>query len=450
MTTLLSFLFTLAVLIVVHEFGHYVVARACGVKILRFSIGFGRILASRHDRHGTEWALSAVPLGGYVKMLDEREGEVSPEELPLAFNRKGIWRRMAIVVAGPAANFLLAVLLYWGLYATGVPAMKPLLAQAPAGTPAAAAGITSGERVLSLNGEKVASWQDLRLMALRDGFGAKDMRLETQDRQGQIHPRRLDLGKVDMAGYEDDPLRRLGLEPYTPPMEPVIGKVMPGGVAAKAGMRAGDRILAADGKPLTQWETFVKAVRAHPDQKLDLRLRRGPDELDLTLVPESVEQDGQRIGRIGAAPRVDPQLFAELQTELRYSIPNALVHGVRETWELSAFSLAMLGRMVLGQVSLHNLAGPITIADYAGQSASAGATAYIAFLAMISISLGILNLLPIPLLDGGHLLYYLVEFFSGRPVSEHVQAIGQKIGLALLAFLMFFALYNDLLRLLSP
>lgn len=449
MTTLLAFVFTLALLIVVHEYGHYAVARLCGVKVLRFSVGFGRVLLRRRDASGTEWALSAFPLGGYVKMLDEREAAVPPEDLPYAFNRQGVWRRIAIVVAGPAANLLLAVLLYWGLYATGVPALKPLLGEPLPGSPAAAAGIRAGEEVVRINGEHVESWQDLHLQLLQHGLGAERLELETRAEQGHIAFRRLTLGAVDRAAFETDPLRQIGLQRYTPPVAPVIGELQPGGVAQRAGLRTGDRISAVDGREVTRWDEVVEAIRARPGLPVSLEVVRADATLTVALTPERVTQDGQTIGRIGASPRLDPGVLASLQTEVRYDLVTALWRGVQKTWELAVFSLEMLGRMLIGQVSLQNLSGPITIADYAGQTASAGLVPFISFLALISISLGVLNLLPVPILDGGHLLYYFAELATGRPVPERIQAIGQRVGIVLIGLLMFLALYNDLFRLLS-
>ena len=449
MTTLLAFIFTLALLIVVHEYGHYAVARLCGVRVLRFSVGFGRILASRRDRSGTQWALSAFPLGGYVKMLDEREGEVPAEELPRAFNRQGVWKRIAIVAAGPAANLLLAVLLYWVLYATGVPALKPLLGEPLTGSPAAVAGLRSGEEVTRINGIRVESWQDLHLQLLKHGFGAAGIELETRDAAGNIAFRRLDLTGMDRAAFEKDPLGQLGLSRYSPPMAPVIGELQPGGIAQRAGIATGDVVTAVNGVAVTRWDEVVQAIRAHPGTPLTLELQREGAAIAVELTPERVDQGGQSIGRIGAGPRLDPEVFQALQTEVRYPLFTALWRGLQKTWELALFTLEMLGRMIIGQASLQNLSGPITIADYAGQSASAGIVPFVTFLALISISLGVLNLLPVPILDGGHLLYYCAELATGRPVSERIQEIGQRVGIGLIVFLMFLALYNDLFRLLS-
>jgi regulator of sigma E protease len=446
MTTLLAFLFTLAVLIVFHEFGHYLVARLAGVKVLRFSVGFGQIMASRKDRHGTEWALSVVPLGGYVKMLDEHEGEVPPEQLPQAFNRQGVGTRAAIVVAGPLANFVLAILLFWGLFMTGVPVMKPVLGEPPADTPAALAGIHPGETVLAVNGEAAQSWQDLHWLVLKDVLREEGLVLETRDAQQHAATHHLTLQRQD-AALEQDPLAELGLVPYLPPIPAVLGNILADSPAQRAGLQAGDRILAVDGQAVQHWHELVDLVRAAPQRLLRLRLQRDGQTLEIEVTPESVQEGSARIGRIGAAPRVDAELLAPYRGEVRYGPWQALWHAGARTWELASFSLEMLGRMVMGQASLKNLSGPITIADYAGQSAQGGMASFVAFLALVSVSLGVLNLLPVPLLDGGHLLYYFAEFLTGRPVPERVQEIGQKIGMGLLALLMFFALYNDLQRL---
>jgi regulator of sigma E protease len=446
MTTLLAFLATLAILIVFHEFGHYLVARLAGVKVLRFSVGFGRVVARRTDRHGTEWALSAIPLGGYVKMLDEGEAPV-PEELHgQAFNRKPVAARMAIVAAGPLANFLLAILLFWALFMAGVPALKPVLGEPPAGTPAALAGIRPGEMVTAINGEAVESFQDLHWLALRHAIGSDRLKVDTVDAKGHLSYRILSVTSRDET-FEQAPLKALGLIRYLPPLRPILGDLAADGVAARSGLLAGDLVRAVQGKPMEQWDQVVAAVRAAPDKPLRFLVERGGENLELTLTPEAVKGDGPVFGRIGAAPRLDHDLLARYQSEVRYGPVEALSRALSRTWDLSAFSLEMLGRMVVGQVSIKNLSGPITIADYAGQSAQTGLASFVAFLALVSVSLGVLNLLPVPLLDGGHLLYYFAEFFTGRPVSERIQEIGQKIGIALLSLLMFFALFNDLQRL---
>ena len=447
MTTLLAFLFTLAVLIVFHEFGHYLVARLAGVKVLRFSVGFGQVIARRTDRRDTEWALSAIPLGGYVKMLDEREGDVPADQLHQAFNRKGVGARSAIVAAGPLANFLLAILLFWALFMTGVPVTKPVLGEPPVDTPAARAGIQSGEIVMAVNGEKAQSWQDLHWLVLKNVLRKETITLETSDAEQHYAYRRIAPETLDDENLEKNPLRTLGLVHYLPPLQPVLGNLMPDSPADRAGLKSGDRILAVDDQAVPYWADLVDRVRAAPGQGLRFRVERGNETLDIEVVPEAVTEGSIQTGRIGAAPKVDPALLAPYQDEVSYGPWEALQRAGQRTWELSMFSLEMLGRMVMGQASLKNLSGPITIADYAGQSAESGIASFIAFLALVSVSLGVLNLLPVPLLDGGHLLYYFAEFLTGRPVSEKVQEVGQKIGMGLLALLMFFALYNDLQRL---
>jgi regulator of sigma E protease len=446
MTTLLAFAATLAILIVFHEFGHYLVARLAGVKVLRFSVGFGKVIAQHTDRHGTEWALGAIPLGGYVKMLDEREAPVPPELLNLAFNHKSVTARAAIVAAGPLANFLLAILLFWALFMSGVPILKPVLGEPPSGTPAALAGIKTGEMVTAVNGEPVESFQDIHWLALKHALGDGRLNVDTLDAKGYLAHHALVLINKDET-FEQAPLKALGLVRYLPPLLPVLAQLTPGGVAVRAGLLPGDRILAVNGRPIQLWDEVVSAVRAAPEVSLRLQIERQGRQREFVVVPEVVEANGQRSGRIGAAPFIDPALFAPYQDEARYGPIEAFSRALGRTWELSSFSLQMMGRMLVGEASLKNLSGPITIADYAGQSAASGTASFVAFLALVSISLGVLNLLPVPLLDGGHLLYYFAEFLTGRPVSERVQEIGQRIGIGLLGLLMFFALFNDLQRL---
>ncbi len=446
MTTILAFLFTLAVLIVFHEFGHYLVARLAGVRVLRFSVGFGQVMARRQDRHGTEWALSAIPLGGYVKMLDEREGPVPADQLHQAFNRKGLGARAAIVAAGPLANFLLAILLFWGLFMLGVPVNKPVLGEPSPKSAAALAGIQAGETVLSVNGEKAQSWQDLHWLVLKNALRGEVFSLATTDAAGHYNERRL-LPDVSQESLEANPLGALGLVLYLPPLPPVIGQLVPDSPGQRAGLHSEDRVLAVEGRAIDQWHELVQAVRDAPGRPLSLEIQRQGVSQLIQVVPDAVQEGEDSVGRIGAAPRIDPELLAPFRDEVRYAPLQALQRALARTWELATFSLEMLGRMLVGQASLKNLSGPITIADYAGQSAQNGLSSFVGFLALVSISLGVLNLLPVPLLDGGHLLYYFAEFATGRPVSEQVQEIGQKIGMGLLALLMFFALYNDLQRL---
>jgi regulator of sigma E protease len=448
--TIAAFVLALGALVVVHEYGHYLVARLCGVKVLRFSIGFGLPLwKKRFGRDQTEWVVAAVPLGGYVKMLDEREGEVAPQELGRAFNRQGVWRRYAIVIAGPLANFLFAILLYWLLFMYGVQEARPIVDLPPPGTPAASAGFEAGETIRAINGEPVASWQDVRWRMLQLALERQQVRVEVLNRNNQIDWRTLDYSPFEAEQLEGDTLALVGLRLYRPEIKPVIGQVVAGGVAEQAGLQPGDLILAANGKPVASWSELVLLVRSHPGLELRLTYRHGNEQRELKLVPETVQQNGAAVGRIGAAAQLDQHALDELVTVVRYGVVGALAKAAQKTWDTSVFSLKMLGRMLVGQVSWKNLSGPVTIADYAGQSAQLGLVSYLSFLALISISLGVLNLLPIPLLDGGHLMYYTIEIFKGSPVSDRVLEFGQKLGLTLLLVLMAFAFYNDINRLIS-
>jgi regulator of sigma E protease len=448
--TIAAFVIALGALIIVHEYGHYLVARICGIKVLRFSIGFGLPLwKKRFGRDATEWIVAAVPLGGYVKMLDEREGDVAPHELGRAFNRQNVWRRYAVVIAGPLANFLFAILLYWMLFMHGVQEARPMVAAPLPNTPAASAGFESGETIRAINGEPVTSWQEVRWRMLQLALERAQVKVEVLNRNNGLNWRTLDLSPFDAEQLEGDTLALIGLRLYRPEISPVIGQIVSGSVAERAGLQAGDRILSASGKSILTWDELVEQVRRHPAAELRLTFQRGAERRELTLVPETVQQNGSAIGRIGAAAKLDQQALDKLVTVVRYGAASALAKAVEKTWDTSVFSLRMLGRMLLGQVSWKNLSGPVTIADYAGQSAQLGIISYLNFLALISISLGVLNLLPIPLLDGGHLMYYTVEIFKGSPVSDQMMEIGQKIGLTLLLVLMAFAFYNDINRLIS-
>ena len=450
MTTLLAFVGAIALLVVFHELGHYWMARRCGVKVLRFSIGFGKVIYSkRFSSAGTEWVISAIPLGGYVKMLDEREGEVVPEDLPYAFNRQPVLQRMAIVITGPLANFLLAIVLYWGLFVHGLPGLKPMLGEVPPDSPAAYAQIQPGETILSINGETIPSWQELRWTILELALRQGEVRIEARSAQGEPLFHLLDISGLEAKDLDGEFLDKLGLHPYRPVVLPVIGKIVEGGVAQRAGLREGDHILRANGVAVQRWGELVEMIRAHPGQTLRLDFRRGEMTSSMELVPQGVAESGKMVGKIGAGPQVDDAAWQAMLIEVSYGPLEAFSRSLRKTWETSVITLKMLGKMVLGEVSMKNLSGPITIADYAGQSAETGLAAYLSFLALISISLGVLNLLPIPLLDGGHLLYYVAELVKGSPVSEQAWEIGQKIGIALLGTLMIFAIYNDINRLIS-
>jgi regulator of sigma E protease len=418
--------------------------------VLRFSVGFGRPLVIRRvGRDNTELSLSAFPLGGYVKMLDEREGPVTPAELPRAFNRQPVLKRLAIVGAGPVANFLLAIVVYWALFLIGIPGVKPILGEPGKGTVAAASGFRQGEKILSIDREPVATWQDVRWKLIDHAVQKSTVSVEVQAPSGTISSRQLELSGLSVEDLDSEFLAKLGLTQFRPPLRPVVGQIIDGGAAARAGLQVGDEITSINGKPIALWQDFVEEVRNNAGKPLALGVNREGARLNLQITPVATDEKGVRVGKIGAAPRVDRSALDELYTEVRYPSPAALQKAIAKTWDTSVFSLRMLGKMVTGSVSWKNISGPLAIADYAGQTAHLGLMPYLSFIALISISLGVLNLLPIPLLDGGHLMYYIVEIIKGSPVSDRIMEIGQQLGMALLIGLMLFAFYNDINRLIT-
>lgn len=447
-STLIAFVVALGVLIVFHELGHYLVARLCGVKVLRFSVGFGLPLWRRKfGADQTEWAVSAFPLGGYVKMLDEREGPVAPEERHRAFNRQTVVKRFAIVLAGPVANFLLAILLYGMLFMHGVPGIRPVVGVPVPGTPAANAQIAAGELIASIDGAEVATWQDLRWALLEHSLQKATVQLEMHTEHGDIQFRRLDLSSIGPEKIDVDLLQAIGLTRFQPPLKPVIGRLIAGGAGERDGLKEGDEVLEIDGRAIATWEELVASITRAPGHSLRFKVMRAGATHQFAVTPEAKQEGGKALGRIGAAPKIDEASVKRLITEVRYGPLESVAKAVERTWDVSTFTLKMLGRMIVGDISLKNLSGPITIADYAGQSAQLGWLAYVSFLALISISLGVLNLMPVPLLDGGHLMYYVAEIVKGSPVSDRVMEVGQQVGMVLLFGLMAFALYNDINRL---
>ena len=446
--TIAAFVVALGVLIVVHEFGHFLVARWCGVKVLRFSVGFGRpLLAVRRGIDQTEWVLSVVPFGGYVKMLDEREGPVDAAEAPRAFNRQSVWRRFAIVVAGPLFNFLFAILVYSGLFMHGLPEARPVVAEPVAGSAARAAGFHGGDTVRRVDDHAISTWQELRWRLLQGALQRQALSVEVLNARQQISILRLDLTGLSGDDVESDLLDRLGFRLHRPQLPPVLGKVVAGSVAEQSGLRTGDRVVASDDQPIASWDALVQAIRVKPGQRIKLAVNRNGQLLSVDVTPESVASNDQKIGRIGVAPEVSAEHSDQIFVRVSYGPIESIVRSVEKTWDISVFSLKMLGKMLVGEVSWKHLSGPVTIADFAGQSAQLGWISYLTFLALISISLGVLNLLPIPLLDGGHLMYYCAEILKGSPVSERVMELGQRLGFALLLVMMAFAFYNDLNRL---
>ncbi len=449
--TIAAFIVALSVLIIVHEYGHYWVAQRCNVKVLRFSVGFGKPIWSKTiGRDQTEWVLAAVPLGGFVKMLDERDGEVAPHERDRAFNRKTVWQRFAIVLAGPVANFLAAILLYWALYLYGTPGLIPVMGDPRPGSAVMQAGFVVGDTVTRVDGTEIRSWQDFRWIMLRKALDKQSIQIDLKTAQGDAVVRELGLHQLTSSDLESDLLGVLGFVPLRVPFRPVIGELSHGGAGARADLQKGDLVLAIDGAAINGWDALVAKVRSAPGKTLLFRIKRGDVEMSaVPVTPDAVNGQGATFGRIGASPAMDPEAMRRMVTDVRYGPVESFERAVVKTWETAIFSLRMLGKMVVGEVSLKNLSGPITIADYAGQSAQNGWISYLLFLALISISLGVLNLLPVPLLDGGHLMYYSIEIITGKPVSEKIMEAGQHVGMAMLFALMVFALYNDINRLIG-
>lgn len=448
--TIAAFILAIGVLVTFHELGHYWAARWCDVKILRFSIGFGRPLwLRRRGPDQTEWVVSVLPLGGYVKMADERDGTVEPKDLARAFNNKPVLQRILIVIAGPAANFLLAAILYWALFVSGIPGTKPYLAAPVANSSAAKAGFTESELIIRVGDRSTKTWGDARLALLGEAVNRGTVDIEVEDAQGQKYERRLNMESITSEDLDSDFLSKIGLMPYRIKVAPVLDEVVTGGAAARGGLRSGDRIVGVDGQPVDRWEGFVEAIVAHPDQAMNIDVTRGEEKFSLSVRPDRITENGRTFGRIGVKPRVNTAEVEKLRVLVRYGPIESISLAVKKVWDMSAFSLKMMGRMLMGDVSWKNLSGPIAIADYAGQSAMLGWIPYVNFLALISISLGVLNLLPVPVLDGGQLMYYMAEILKGSPVSDRIMQIGQQVGLTLLLGLTAFAFYNDIHRLLT-
>jgi regulator of sigma E protease len=447
-SSILWFVVAIGILVAVHEFGHFWVARRLGVKVLRFSLGFGRTLWSRQSGPDqTEYVVAAIPLGGYVKMLDENEGEVAEQERHRAFNRQPLWKRVAIVMAGPAFNFLFAIFAYWLTFIIGIAGLKPIIGEVDPDGVAAASGLTAGQRIVAVDGRETRTWQGVVESII--GATLKDGTLALEVAQPGSPPRSMML---DLQGLGIDDFSRgrlfdsLGLTPRRPTVPPLIGEVEAGGPADRGGLRSGDRVLALNGEKLDSWGNFVAFIRAHPEQSVEMQVERNGVRLTLTVLPEAVSADGAPHGRIGAGVTAPDGAGGEYYATVRHGPLTALSKSVAKTWDMSVLTLRMLWKMLTLEISVKHLSGPISIAQYAGFSAEVGVTRFLDFLAIVSISLGILNLMPIPILDGGHLLYYLIESILGRPVSEEAQFLGQRLGIAMLVGLMGLAFYNDLAR----
>jgi len=443
-----AFFVAIALLVAVHEFGHYWVARRCGVKVLRYSIGFGRKIWGRTSpKTGTEYWIAAIPLGGYVKMLDEREGEVAAADLPYAFNRQKLWKRVAIVAAGPGINFAFAILAYWLVFMLGIAGMKPIIGEVGKDTQAFQSGLSQGEQIIAVGEKETATWQELRLTLLGRALDREQVRLTVLDQNGDTRSVVLDLTK---ASAEPEVLfKQIGLSPYQPKGTPLISDTVAGQSAERAGLQAGDQLLAANGEELQGPRELVNWVQAHPGETVEFSIQRDGELISQMVQLDAYEDGDKTIGRLGAHIGVDASEWDAMRTQRRLNPIAAAPAAVAETWSVSLLTVRLLWRMVTGDVSWKNISGPIQIADYAGKTASVGLEPFLSFLALISVSLAVLNLLPVPVLDGGHLLYYACEFIRGRPLSDKAQIMGQQVGMVALLLLMSLAFYNDIIRLLG-
>ncbi len=445
--TILITIVTLAVLVTIHEYGHFWVARRCGVTVLRFSVGFGRPLYSWHDKQGTEYVIASIPLGGYVKMLDEREGDVPAAELEGAFNRKPVLQRIAVVAAGPLANFALAIVAYWALFLAGESGFAPVIGKVETGSIAEIAGLEPGQEIVAVDGEDTPTWQALsfRLLDRIGDSGTINFSVKYPN-SDVVYESEGVLNRWLASEESPDLFRGLGVTMYTPDILPIASEVVPGSPAEQAGIRAGDKVLSADGVLMPLWGDWVEYVRARPGIGIAVELERDGALVNTRLTPEAVSEGGEEFGRVGMGV-LPPEMPPEMIRTFDRGPVEALVAGVNRTGELSLFTLNSIGKMLQGLISPKNLSGPITIAKVASASAKSGLESYISFLALLSVSLGVLNLLPIPVLDGGHLMYYTVELLAGRPVPERIQALGYQLGLFMVLGIMVLALYNDFVRL---
>ncbi len=465
--SILALIVTLSILVTIHEYGHYWVARRCGVKVLRFSVGFGKPLYSWYGKpgevpipegaevqtrtnepdQGTEFAIAAIPLGGYVKMLDEREGYVPDDQLHMAFNRKPVLQRIAIVAAGPVANFLLAIVAYWLLFTAGVTGIVPLLGDIDPESAAGKAGLQSGQEIVQVDGKETVTWSEVNLTLFERVGDTGHIQFQVKQAGSEVLtelrvPIQSWLTEVD----EPNPTSALGLILNYPEIPPLIGGVVEGGAAAEAGLMVDDRILEANGETIDTWLDFVKQIQASPGVPMNVVVQRGTELVDLQIVPRAVDRDGVSQGYIGAS-RQPITLPPHMQRDVSYPIYSAWLPAMEKTWSVTVFTLDSIGKMIVGTLSTKNLSGPITIAQIANDTASSGLESFISFIALLSISLGVINLLPIPVLDGGHLLYYFIELLAGKPVPEKVQVLGLQMGIFLLVSIMILAFYNDIMRL---
>lgn len=447
MYMLLGTLVALGVLVTIHEYGHFWVARRCGVKVLRFSIGFGTPLIRWHDRHGTEFVIALIPLGGYVKMLDEREGAIAPEQYNQSFNRKTVGQRIAIVAAGPIANFALAFILFWLLAMLGSQHVKPVIGDVVAGSLAQRAGLHSGQEILSVDGQSVNGWADVNLQLIQRVGESGTIQLTAQSAgQAWADSYSITLDKWLHGAQEPNPIYEIGIEPWRPQVAAVVGHLDASGPAQHAGLQLNDTVVAIDQQPVADWQQVVQYVQARPNTTVVLSVERAGQVSDIPVRLTAQGEGAQQRGYLGMGVN-GGQWPEDMLRDVRFGPLDAVLSGAQRTWTMSVLTLSSLKKMLFGELSVKNLSGPITIAKVAGASAESGLRSFLNFMAYLSISLGVLNLLPIPVLDGGHLLFYIVEWVRGRPLSERIQALGMQIGIALVVGVMVLAVFNDLARL---
>ncbi|WDA26992.1 sigma E protease regulator RseP [Aeromonas hydrophila] len=443
-----AFIVALGLLVAVHEFGHFWVARRCGVKVERFSIGFGKAIWRRLGKDGTEYVLALIPLGGYVKMLDGRVDELKPGDEQYAFNHKSVWARMAIVAAGPMANFVFALFALWLMFMIGVPAVKPVVGEVRPASIVAAAGVEPGMEIVGVGGEETGDWESVTYALISHlGDDSVQLKLKAANTSYAVD-KTLQLAGWKFDPDKESPIGSLGIVPLGGKVLPVVDAVVAASASEKAGLQAGDRIKRVGDEAITEWAQFVHQVQQSPRQPLEVTVERAGSELTLTLTltPDAKKVRGQLVGFVGLSPQLVP-LPDEYRILLQYGPLQALWQGAQKTWSLTTLTFDMIGKLIGGIVSLDNLSGPISIAKGAGSSADYGLVYFLGFLALISVNLGIINLFPLPVLDGGHLVYFLIEAVTGKPVSGKIQEVGFRIGAAILMLLMGIALFNDFARL---
>ena len=445
--TLISFIVAISILVAIHEYGHYIVAKSLGVKILRFSIGFGKPLWKKSfGKDKTEFVIASLPLGGYVKMLDKRETSVAPDEAHREFTSQSVWTRIAIVVAGPAFNFLFAIVAYWLMFVIGVSGIKPVVGELTEGSLAQKSGLQTGYEIVSVNGSKTPIWDVAVKNIMPAMIDRSEAVMEVKDNLGNVLTRTVDFSSTVGEIKVEELFTQLGFKPWRPALKPVVGMVVENSPAANAGFLVNDEILKVNGIDTPDWVNVVDIVSTKPSEILQITIKRNGNLKTIQVIPESIERDGKTVGRLGLGHKPGSGYPEEMRVKHGYGVLESVPGAISRTWDYSILTLKMIGRIFTGDISIKNLSGPVSIAQYAGFSASAGLARFMDFLAIVSISLGILNLLPVPILDGGHLMYYVVEIVRGRPVSEETQEYATRIGMILLFTLMSVALYNDLLR----